>query len=124
MLRTSSRFSFVRRGENISVVTAARPWFGRAQPPTSHVNEMFPADRADGRGWKTFVPSEPCTHVHGHGVLALSRRRGSARSLEKTIADRIEYHFTETHEFQPGPHLTEKVVPSRTVTDTPTLQRD
>ena len=52
--------------------TVVRPWFGRAQTPTSHVSAMFPADRADARGWRTFVPSEPCTHVHGHGVKALS----------------------------------------------------
>src|SRR4029077_14544846 len=57
------------------------------------------------------------THVHGHSVQALSRRWCSARSLEKTIADRTGDHFTESHEFQPDPHLTEKVVPSRTVTD-------
>ena len=106
------------------VTTVVRPWFGRAQPATSHVNAMFPADRADARGWRTFVPSEPCTYVHGYGVQALSRRWCSARSLEKTIADRNGDHFTETHEFQPGPHLTEKVVPSRTVTNTPTLQSD
>jgi hypothetical protein len=99
------------------VTTVVRPWFGRAQPPTSHVSAMFPADRADARGWRTFVPSEPCTYVHSHGVQAPSRRWCSARSLEKTIADRNGDHFTETHEFQPGPHLTEKVVPSRTVTD-------
>jgi hypothetical protein len=100
------------------VTTVVRPWFGRTQPPTSHVSAMFPADRADARGWRTFVPSEPCTHVHGHGLQALSRRWCSARSLEKTIADRNGDHFTETHVFQPGPHLAEKVVPSPTVTDT------
>ena len=42
------------------------------------------ADRADARGWGTFVPSEPCTHVHGHGVQDLSRRWGSARRIGLT----------------------------------------
>jgi hypothetical protein len=56
------------------VTTGVSPWFGRAQPPTSHVSAISPSDRADARGWRTFVPSEPRTHVRGHGLLALSKR--------------------------------------------------
>ncbi len=37
-------------------------------PPTSHVSAILAPDRADARGWRTFVPSEPRTHVRGHGL--------------------------------------------------------
>ncbi len=50
------------------------------EPPASHVSVTAVEDRAYARGWRTFVPSEPRTHVRGHVFRA---RRALPRGINK-----------------------------------------
>jgi hypothetical protein len=84
-VRRAIRMHRRSRQEDFSAITTVWPRTSvrglDGEPPTSHVSAISDRpDRADARGWGTFVPSEPHTGVCGHPIGDRPPRWRSPRS--------------------------------------------